>query len=54
MFDGAKIVVGNEFFSRENYASIKSEYYMTNENYELNGGELTYHIKEVEVYQIVI
>ena len=52
LFDGAKIVVGNKFFSRTNYSSTKSEYYMTSEDYELNGGESTYSIKEVEVYQI--
>ena len=54
LFDGSVGVVENEFFSRINYSSYKSQYYETTIDFELNGGEDTYHIKEVEVFQITI
>ena len=52
MFGGAKCVVENKFFSRDCYANDKNEYYQIPESYDYNGGEWTYRIKEIEVYQI--
>ncbi len=53
LFDGDKVVVSNKCFTNYNYSSSKGEYYETTEDYELNGGEFTYLIKEIEVFQIV-
>ena len=52
LFAGSKIVVENKFFSNNSYANEKNCYYQIPENYELNFGESSYIIKELEVYQI--
>ena len=52
MFGGGKIVADNKFLTNINYANEKNNYYEIPNNYELNGGEYTYLIKELEVYQI--
>ena len=45
-------VVSNKFFINKSYSNSKNNYYQLQEDYELNGGEFTYLIKEVEVYKI--
>ena len=52
MFGGSWIVANNKFLTNINYANPKNNYYEIPNNYELNGGESTYLIKELEVYQI--
>ena len=52
MFAGSRIVADNKFLTNINYANGKNNYYEIPNNYELNGGEKTYLIKELEVYQI--
>ena len=53
LFDGSKIVVSNKCFYNTSWSTTKGQYYQTTENYELNGGEYEYIIKEIEVFQIV-
>ena len=52
MFAGSILVADNKFLSHTNYANGKNSYYEIPNDYELNGGESTYLIKELEVYQI--
>ena len=52
LFAGSIEVVSNKFYSNTNYANSKNSYYELPENYELNNGESTYKIKEVEVFKI--
>lgn len=52
LFAGSMIVVNNKFFTNTNYSNSKNNYYELSENYELNGGEYEYFIKEIEVYKI--
>ena len=53
LFDGDIIVVSNKCFLNESYSTEKGRNYETTEDYELNGGEFTYFIKEIEVFQII-
>ena len=52
MFGGGIMVVDNKFLTNLNSANPKNNYYEIPNNYELNGGESIYLIKELEVYQI--
>ena len=52
MFGGSRTVVTNKFLTNLNSANPKNNYYEIPNNYELNGGESTYLIKELEVYQV--
>ena len=52
LFAGGMTVVSNKFFTNKSYSNSKNNYYQLQEDYELNGGEFTYLIKEVEVYKI--
>lgn len=52
LFAGSINAVVNKFFTNTNYANTKNNYYEIPEDYELNGGEYSYLIKELEVYQI--
>ena len=52
MFGGSTYVVQNKFFNYDCFANSKNVYYQMPENYDYNGGESKYRIKEIEVYQI--
>ena len=52
MFGGSIMVVVNSFFSYDCFANSKNVYYQIPENFDYNGGESKYRIKEIEVYQI--
>ncbi len=53
LFAGSIRVVENKCFSTKSYSNCKGTYYQTTEDYELNGGECEYLIKEIEVLQII-
>ena len=53
MFAGSIIVADNKFLSHTSYSNTKYCYYEIPNDYELNGGEQPYLIKELEVFQIV-
>ena len=52
MFAGSKLAVVNRYFSYDSYALGKNDYYQIPEDYDYNGGESSYRIKEIEVYQV--
>ena len=52
MFAGSISSVSNKFFYKECFANRKNIYYQMSEDFEYNGGEQAYRIKEIEVYQI--
>ena len=52
LFAGGWTVVDNKFFTKECWSNPKNSYYQIPEDYDYNGGEQRYKIKEVEVYQI--
>ena len=52
LFSGSTNVVDNKFFTKDCYSTPKNNYYQIPENYDYNGGEFKFRIKEIEVYQI--
>ena len=52
MFAGSISSVSNKFFNKDCFANRKNIYYQMSEDFEYNGGEQAYRIKEIEVYQI--
>ena len=47
------IRLDNKFFSNVGYTAKKGDTYQTTEDYELNGGEETFNVKELEYFQII-
>ena len=47
------IRIDNKFFSGVGYTTKKGDCYKTTEDYELNGGEETFTVKELEYFQII-
>ena len=47
------IRLDNEFFSKVGYTTKKDDCYQTTEDYELNGGEESFNVKELEYFQII-
>ncbi len=47
------IRIDNKFFSNLGYTTKKGDCYQTTEDYELNGGEESFTVKELEYFQIV-
>jgi len=47
------IQIPNNFFSSQGAVQIKMNRFKTNQDYELNGGNLHFNFKEVEVFQII-
>ena len=47
------IQINNNYFSKKGEVQTKMNRFKTKENYELNGGNQYFEIKEVEVYQII-
>ena len=47
------IRLDNKFFSNVGYTTKKGDCYQTTEDYELNGGEETFTVKELEYFQII-
>jgi hypothetical protein len=46
------IRIDNNFFSNVGYTTKKGDCYQTTEDYELNGGEEQFRVKELEYFQI--
>ena len=47
------IRIDNNFFSNLGYTTKKGDCYQTTEDYELNGGEESFTVKELEYFQII-
>ena len=47
------IQIDNNYFSKKRVVQTKMNRFKTKEDYELNGGNRYFEIKEVEVYQII-
>ena len=47
------IRLDNNFFSNVGYTTKKGDCYQTTEDYELNGGEESFTVKELEYFQII-
>lgn len=47
------IIYPNNFLSKEGYTNKKEDCYYTTEDYELNGGEEKFIVKELEYFQVI-
>ena len=47
------IRIDNKFFTNVGYTTKKGDCYQTTEDYELNGGEEKFTVKELEYFQII-
>ena len=54
IFMGCQIRINDNAFSRGGTTFEKGMNFNTEEDYELNGGERTFKVKEIEVYEIII
>ena len=54
VFFGCQIRIYDEFFKKGGTTCYKQLNYKTREDYELNGGEKTYIVKEIEVYEVEV
>ena len=54
IFMGCQIRINDNAFSRGGTTFEKGMNFKTEEDYELNGGERTFKVKEIEVYEIII
>ena len=52
VFFGCQIRIYNDFFTKEGTTCFKGLNYKTTEDFELNNGEQTYIVKDIEVYEI--
>jgi len=52
-FGKHNIRLDNKFFSNVGYTTKKGDCYQTTEDYELNGGEESFTVKELEYFQII-
>ena len=46
------IEIPNSFFSNDGKTALKSDCFYTTEDYEINGGEEKFRVKELEYFQI--
>ena len=54
VFLGCQIRIYDEFFTKGGTTFEKGLNYKTEEDYELNGGERNFNVKEIEVYEVII
>ena len=47
------LLVPNNFLSKEGFTTKKGDCYNTTEDYELNGGEEKFIVKELEYFQVI-
>ena len=52
-FGNYNIKIENKFFSKDGYTTKKGDCYETTEDYEINGGEERFVVKELEFFQII-
>ena len=52
-FGNHNISIPNNFLSKEGYTNKKEDCYYTTEDYELNGGEEKFIVKELEYFQVI-
>ena len=52
-FGKYNIKIENKFFSKEGYTAKKGDCFETTEDYEINGGEEKFVVKELEFFQII-
>ena len=54
IFLGCQIRIYDNFFSKGGTTFKRGANYNTNEDYELNGGEREFGVKEIEVYEVIL
>ena len=54
VFLGCQIRIYDEPFNKGGSTCKKALNYETEEDYELNGGEQTFKVKEIEVYEVIM
>jgi hypothetical protein len=54
IFMGCQIKINDNAFSKGGTTFEKGMNFNTEEDYELNGGERVFNIKDIEVYEVII